>query len=136
MTIILYFSVVFLTILLFLSIFTSIPENLRKKIAQIQEEKSREKYPDYWTAYDKVEECKKHEALALLKIEKIKKQIDETRKELDYLPKEEAKKVEATRLYNLRKTYFYAKGAYCNAHEETEKAQKILTENTPKRKAK
>ena len=136
MAIILCFSVVFLMVLLCLSIFTSIPEDLHKKIAQIQEEKSREKYPDYWAAYDKVEECKKREALALLKIEKIKKQIDATRKELGYLPKEEVEKIEATRLYNLRKTYFYAKGAYLNVHEETEKAQKTLIENTPKRKVK
>ena len=112
--------------------FDRMVENAQKK----REEKDRLIHPDYWSAKDYVDKCAKAKALAEARLIAIKRDIDQVREELVYLPKDEALAVEKGRLYNLRKGYFYAKGNLSNCVDELEKACKTLAEEEAKRKNK
>ena len=111
--------------------FDRMVENARKK----REEKDRLIHPDYWGAKDYVNKCARAVAAAEAKMSTLKKEIDQTREELVYLPKEEAASVEKGKLYKLRKSYFYAKGNLSNRIDELEKARKTLAEEEAKRKS-
>lgn len=111
-------------------------DKAQEKKAKKKEAKDREINPDYWKAYDYMIECAKEHNVTYKKVKSLKEQIDKTIAELDYLPEEEAKRVREIKLYNLRKSYFYAKGKLALAKEKLDKAREIHNTERAKRKSK
>ena len=111
-------------------------DKVQEQRAKKKEAKDREENPNYWKAYDYMMECAKEHNVAYKKVKSLKEQIDKTIAELDYLPEEEAKRTRETKLYNLRKSYFYAKGKLALAKEKLDKAREIHNTERAKRKSK